>query len=51
LSRKTPFPGGGELPKQYYDAMNPFVVLAAASQVIGPSNSAIVADPRRLYRA
>src|SRR5205085_1223199 len=21
LSRKTPFPGGGELPKQYYDAM------------------------------
>jgi probable F420-dependent oxidoreductase len=33
LSRKTPFPGGGELPKQYYDAMDPFVVLAAASQV------------------
>ena len=33
LSRKTPFPGGGELPKPYYDAMDPFVVLAAASQV------------------
>ena len=33
LSRKTPFPGGGDLPKQYYDAMDPFVVLAAASQV------------------
>jgi alkanesulfonate monooxygenase SsuD/methylene tetrahydromethanopterin reductase-like flavin-dependent oxidoreductase (luciferase family) len=33
LSRKTPFPGGGELPKQYYDAMDPFVALAAASQV------------------
>src|SRR5437660_5550285 len=32
-SRKTPFPGGGELPKQYYDAMDPFVMLAAASQV------------------
>jgi alkanesulfonate monooxygenase SsuD/methylene tetrahydromethanopterin reductase-like flavin-dependent oxidoreductase (luciferase family) len=31
LSRKTPFPGGGDLPKQYYDAMDPFVVLAAAS--------------------
>ena len=30
LSRKTPFPGGGEVPKQYYDAMDPFVVLAAA---------------------
>jgi probable F420-dependent oxidoreductase len=33
LSRKTPFPGGGDLPKQYADAMDPFVVLAAASQV------------------
>jgi hypothetical protein len=25
--------GGGDLPKQYYDAMDPFVVLAAAAQV------------------
>src|ERR1700710_569656 len=33
LSRKTPYPGGGDLLKQYYDAMDPFVVLAAASQV------------------
>ena len=32
VSRKTPFPGGGELPKPYYDAMDPFVVLAAASR-------------------
>jgi probable F420-dependent oxidoreductase len=32
LSRKTPYPGGGDLPKEYYDAMDPFVVLAAASQ-------------------
>src|SRR5207248_2897534 len=23
LSRKTPFPGGGDLPKMYYDAMDP----------------------------
>jgi alkanesulfonate monooxygenase SsuD/methylene tetrahydromethanopterin reductase-like flavin-dependent oxidoreductase (luciferase family) len=30
LSRKTPFPGGGELPRPYYDAMDPFVVMAAA---------------------
>ena len=30
LSRKTPFPGGGELPKRYYDAMDPFVTLTAA---------------------
>src|SRR5207253_5900525 len=32
LSRKTPFPEGGDLPKQYYDAMDPFVMLALASQ-------------------
>src|SRR6201993_1994644 len=32
LSRKTPFPGGGDLPKPYYDAMDPFVILAAAAQ-------------------
>src|SRR6478735_1797217 len=32
LSRKKPFPGGGDLPKPYYDAMDPFVVLAAAAQ-------------------
>ena len=31
LSRQSPFPSGGELPKQYYDAMDPFVTLAAAA--------------------
>src|SRR6202022_2487093 len=31
LSRKTPFPGGGELPKMYHDAMDPFVTLTAAA--------------------
>jgi probable F420-dependent oxidoreductase len=31
LSRKTAFAGGGELPKQYYDVMDPFVTLAAAA--------------------
>jgi alkanesulfonate monooxygenase SsuD/methylene tetrahydromethanopterin reductase-like flavin-dependent oxidoreductase (luciferase family) len=30
-SRSTPFPGGGELPKRYYDAMDPFVSLTAAA--------------------
>ncbi len=30
-SRKTPFPGGGELPKRYYDAMDPFVSLTASA--------------------
>ncbi len=31
LSRKTPFPGGGEVPKKYYDTMDPFVTLTAAA--------------------
>jgi probable F420-dependent oxidoreductase len=33
LSRKTPFPLGPELPKRYYDVMDPFVTLAAAAAV------------------
>ena len=32
-TRKTPYPGGGDLPKEYYDAMDPFVTLAAAGAV------------------
>src|SRR5437588_412937 len=31
VSRRTPFPGGGELPKPYYEVMDPFVVLSAAA--------------------
>ncbi len=31
LSRKTAFPGGGDVPKRYYDAMDPFVTLTAAA--------------------
>jgi len=33
LSRKSTFPSGGELPKQYYDVMDPFVTLTAAAAV------------------
>src|SRR3954470_13648890 len=33
LSRKTPFPGGGDLPKMYYDAMGPLVTLRVAAAV------------------
>jgi probable F420-dependent oxidoreductase len=33
LSRKTPYPGGGDLPKEYYDVMDPFVTLTAAAAV------------------
>src|SRR3974377_539491 len=31
VPRRTPFPGGGELPKPYYEVMDPFVVLSAAA--------------------
>jgi probable F420-dependent oxidoreductase len=31
VSRKTPFIMGGDLPKKYYDAMDPFVTLTAAA--------------------
>jgi len=31
LSHKSPWGGGGELPKQYYDVMDPFVTLTAAA--------------------
>ena len=31
LSRRSPFPQGGELPKKYCDVMDPFVTLAAAA--------------------
>jgi len=31
LSRQSPFPQGGELPKKYYDVMDPFVTLVAAA--------------------
>jgi probable F420-dependent oxidoreductase len=33
LSRQSPFPQGGDLPKKYYDVMDPFVVLGAAAAV------------------
>src|SRR5215467_10258208 len=33
LSRKSPFPSGGDVPKKYYDVMDPFVVLSAAAAV------------------
>jgi probable F420-dependent oxidoreductase len=31
VSRKTPYPGGSELPKEYYHVMDPFVTLMAAA--------------------
>ena len=33
VSRRTPWPGGAELPKMYCDTLDPFVALAAAASV------------------
>ena len=33
LSRKSAFPSGGDLPKKYYDAMDPFVALTMYMQL------------------
>jgi len=33
VSRLSPFPNGGDLPKQYYDVMDPFITLTAAASV------------------
>jgi probable F420-dependent oxidoreductase len=33
VSRTSPFPNGADLPKQYYDVMDPFVTLTAAAAV------------------
>ena len=30
-SRRSPWPGGAELPRMYYDVYDPFVTLAAAA--------------------
>src|SRR6186713_2317063 len=58
-SRKSPWPGGAELPKYYYDTYDPFLSLAAAAAVtktiklatgICSSSSAIPSTPPRRYR-
>jgi len=33
VSRRSPWPGGGDLPKMYYDTLDPFVSLAAMAAV------------------
>ena len=39
-SRKSPWPGGAELPKQYYDVMDQFLALASAATATSRSSSA-----------
>ena len=38
VSRRSPWPGGGELPQKYYDVMDPFVALASAASVTSRLN-------------
>jgi probable F420-dependent oxidoreductase len=33
VERRSPWPGGGELPRMYYDTLDPFVALASAAAV------------------
>ncbi|NKQ53085.1 LLM class F420-dependent oxidoreductase [Amycolatopsis sp. K13G38] len=33
VSRESPYPGGGDLPRRYYRTLDPFVALAAAASV------------------
>jgi alkanesulfonate monooxygenase SsuD/methylene tetrahydromethanopterin reductase-like flavin-dependent oxidoreductase (luciferase family) len=40
LSRKTPFPGGGDLPKPYYDAMDPLLFWPQPPRLRKPSSLA-----------
>ncbi len=58
-SRKSPWPGGAELPKYYYDSYDPFVSLAAAAAVTKTiklatgsvlSSSVIQSTPPSRYR-
>ena len=32
VSRESPYPGGGELPRRYYRTLDPFVALTAAAE-------------------
>ena len=34
LTRKSPFPSGGDLPKKYYDVMDPFVTLIEVQKLM-----------------
>src|SRR3981081_2237428 len=33
VDRRTPYPGGGDLPRVYYRTLDPFIVLTAAGSV------------------
>ena len=41
VSRRTPFPAGGDLPKQYWHSHDPFVSLMAAAAVTTTAINAI----------
>ena len=39
VTRASAYPQGGDLPKRYYDVMDPFVTLTAAAMVSGDAPS------------
>ena len=39
VSRETPYPGGGELPREYSHTVDPFVALAAAEALRRPGRA------------
>jgi alkanesulfonate monooxygenase SsuD/methylene tetrahydromethanopterin reductase-like flavin-dependent oxidoreductase (luciferase family) len=48
VSRRTPFPGGGELPKRYKHTHDPFVALsfaAAATKTLTSCRAAVSSSP------
>ena len=46
VSRKTPFPGGGDLPEWYWRSHDPFVALSAAAAV---TENLIVGTENRIF--
>ena len=44
LPRVSPWPGGGELPKMYYDVLDPFVALSAAAEMVRPTREVLAVE-------
>src|SRR5215470_12975478 len=51
VSRRTPFAGGGELPKRYSHTHDPFVALSFSAPALRSCPSAIPSSPPSQWRA
>ena len=49
LSRKSPWPRGGELPRKYYRTLDPFITLTAAAAIPGNPNDRTSLNPPSRY--